>query len=286
MKRNLKRTPSTEDFANPQSIELPILKKSRISDINNSELYKCTICLELCTSFGDHQICCLKCGHLFGYSCIYKWLDCKNGSRSHNCPQCNSIAKKKDIRIVHCNGIIVKDNYDEETTYKQLHNLKCQVQTKDMKIHQLLSEEQRMKQKLAHYDEELRIMKDQLKIFKKNQISSNCVVIEDWKKFSLHKEYPAAIMEPYYFENNIIYSSQNVIMSIDVERSVLKQKYNIHSNIVKDVRLNYSQPSTMLSVGLDKNINLTDLRSTTKIKKVSSSSKLWSCYWSNIDFNS
>jgi hypothetical protein len=45
----------------------------------------CTICLEPWSSSGPHRAACLACGHLFGQSCILKWLQ-----QSAKCPQCNS----------------------------------------------------------------------------------------------------------------------------------------------------------------------------------------------------
>jgi E3 ubiquitin-protein ligase RFWD3 len=44
----------------------------------------CSICFEAYTTEGEHTLSCLKCGHVFGRSCIDKWL------KSHSqCPLCN-----------------------------------------------------------------------------------------------------------------------------------------------------------------------------------------------------
>lgn len=45
----------------------------------------CMICYEKWTTSGAHRVVCLKCGHLFGQSCIAQWL-----RQSFKCPQCNS----------------------------------------------------------------------------------------------------------------------------------------------------------------------------------------------------
>ncbi|KAH0619452.1 hypothetical protein JD844_000095 [Phrynosoma platyrhinos] len=43
----------------------------------------CAICFEEWTNAGEHRLSALRCGHLFGYSCIQKWLKGQAGK----CPQ-------------------------------------------------------------------------------------------------------------------------------------------------------------------------------------------------------
>ncbi|KAI0557864.1 WD40/YVTN repeat-like containing protein [Gracilaria domingensis] len=59
----------------------------------------CTICLEPWTSSGSHQVCCMPCGHLFGYSCIKQWI--RGGhSRKRECPTCKTPGRVKDLRYL------------------------------------------------------------------------------------------------------------------------------------------------------------------------------------------
>lgn len=58
----------------------------------------CIICLENWTSAGPHQICCLPCGHLFGYACIRQWLG--RSRRGRQCPNCKTSARIKDLRYI------------------------------------------------------------------------------------------------------------------------------------------------------------------------------------------
>ncbi|GJU16308.1 zinc finger, RING/FYVE/PHD-type containing protein [Tanacetum coccineum] len=41
---------------------------------NRCQLDDCLICYKPSTTHGKHQICCLPCGHMYGFSCIKKWL--------------------------------------------------------------------------------------------------------------------------------------------------------------------------------------------------------------------
>lgn len=58
----------------------------------------CIICMEPYTGTGSHQICCLPCGHLFGYECIHKWLS--QSKKHRHCPQCKTHSRVKEIRYI------------------------------------------------------------------------------------------------------------------------------------------------------------------------------------------
>lgn len=72
---------------NPLSAESPEL-------IVNST---CSICEEAWTENGNHQLASLCCGHVFGESCIQRWL---NESNRHRCPICNQEASGNEIRKI------------------------------------------------------------------------------------------------------------------------------------------------------------------------------------------
>ncbi|KAH8497351.1 hypothetical protein H0E87_019864 [Populus deltoides] len=67
----------------------------------------CAICMESWRSEGDHQVSCLPCGHLYGFSCISKWL--QRPVPTTKCPQCNAKCKFKDIRKLYTTPVVVID---------------------------------------------------------------------------------------------------------------------------------------------------------------------------------
>ncbi|GMP50302.1 hypothetical protein CsSME_00016974 [Camellia sinensis var. sinensis] len=68
----------------------------------------CPICMEAWSNGGDHQVCCLPCGHLYGASCIKKWL--QQRKNSEKCPQCNRKCTLKDVRVIYASQIVVIDH--------------------------------------------------------------------------------------------------------------------------------------------------------------------------------
>ena len=75
----------------------------------------CIICHEEFVNSGEHRVISLGCGHLFGDSCIRKWL----ASRK-SCPSCNKKATRKDIRPIFCSRLVLRDTSELEAAKKEL----------------------------------------------------------------------------------------------------------------------------------------------------------------------
>ncbi|TRY85813.1 hypothetical protein DNTS_011860 [Danionella cerebrum] len=69
----------------------------------------CSICLEPWTSAGDHRLSALRCGHLFGFICISRWLS----GGGDKCPQCNKPAKRAQIIFLYARRLRALDNTEE-----------------------------------------------------------------------------------------------------------------------------------------------------------------------------
>ncbi|XP_028946602.1 uncharacterized protein [Malus domestica] len=73
----------------------PETSSSAAGGIGSKQGLICSICLDSRTVEGDHRICSLPCGHLFGMSCINRWLQHKDTGK---CPICNR--KKCELKDV------------------------------------------------------------------------------------------------------------------------------------------------------------------------------------------
>ncbi|BFZ05438.1 hypothetical protein BsWGS_08477 [Bradybaena similaris] len=69
----------------------------------------CPICLTPWTTCGEHRLTSLKCGHLFGHSCIIRWLE-----TSYNCPYCYTHAEVTDLRNIFAPNIKAEDTTDRD----------------------------------------------------------------------------------------------------------------------------------------------------------------------------
>ncbi|XP_017724205.1 PREDICTED: E3 ubiquitin-protein ligase RFWD3 isoform X2 [Rhinopithecus bieti] len=90
----------------PQKSE-PLLPSASVDE---EEGDTCTICLEQWTNAGDHRLSALRCGHLFGYSCISTWLK----GQVRKCPQCNKKARHSDIVVLYARTLRALDTSEQE----------------------------------------------------------------------------------------------------------------------------------------------------------------------------
>ncbi|XP_060967711.1 uncharacterized protein LOC133035658 isoform X1 [Cannabis sativa] len=83
---------------------------SQEKEWNRSEIdgLFCPICMEAWCNDGDHHICCLPCGHIYGMSCIEKWLQMRKNQGK--CPQCNKKCTLKDVRKLFASQLVTVDD--------------------------------------------------------------------------------------------------------------------------------------------------------------------------------
>lgn len=86
---------------------------SGASGVSGASGAKCAICLQNMTSDGEHRIASLKCGHVYGYSCISSWID--RTSRA-TCPKCRVSTGRGDIRVLHFDSDPVVPGEEPQST--------------------------------------------------------------------------------------------------------------------------------------------------------------------------
>ncbi|KAJ2745852.1 RING finger and WD repeat domain-containing protein 3 [Coemansia sp. BCRC 34301] len=123
----------------------------------------CPICFEGWTASGGHRLASLKCGHLFGRSCIRKWLSqsqkAQQGQRTNGggkcCPECKQVATVRDIRVLFARSVTAVDGARVEELAAEnkrlgveLSALRGKVAEHTIRHHQMLNEVKRLRTEL------------------------------------------------------------------------------------------------------------------------------------------
>ncbi|XP_035913589.1 E3 ubiquitin-protein ligase RFWD3-like [Anopheles stephensi] len=93
----------------------------------------CSICLDEWTLTGEHRVVSLKCGHLFGMSCIKRWMQDKPAA-SRSCATCKARATMRDIRFIYARCVKAVDNTREEELLQELSREKLKVIDLNIKL--------------------------------------------------------------------------------------------------------------------------------------------------------
>ncbi|XP_039488547.2 E3 ubiquitin-protein ligase RFWD3 [Drosophila santomea] len=110
----------------------------------------CPICLDSWEMSGDHRLVSLRCGHLFGESCIRRWLnESQRQSSVKVCPQCKTKATFRDIRHLYAKRIQMLDTdirEQLEAERRRTHTLTTELATAKL-AHTLTAEKLMLLQK-------------------------------------------------------------------------------------------------------------------------------------------
>ncbi|XP_030385453.1 E3 ubiquitin-protein ligase RFWD3 [Scaptodrosophila lebanonensis] len=81
----------------------------------------CPICLDSWEMSGEHRLVSLRCGHLFGESCIRRWLtESMRQSSVKVCPQCKTKATNRDMRYLYARRLRAIDRSEEHRLRNEL----------------------------------------------------------------------------------------------------------------------------------------------------------------------
>ncbi|KAG8073091.1 hypothetical protein GUJ93_ZPchr0006g43206 [Zizania palustris] len=112
--------------------------QARVSPAAAAERQACPVCMEAWTAQGAHRICCIPCGHVYGRSCLEKWLT-QRGNASATCPQCGKRFSHNDIINLYAPEVSVP-NTDLEKEILYLRGKSESLEEKVMKHEKLLKD--------------------------------------------------------------------------------------------------------------------------------------------------
>ncbi|KAK2581156.1 hypothetical protein KPH14_007965 [Odynerus spinipes] len=259
----------------------------------------CPICMELWTTTGEHRLCCLRCGHLFGRSCLLKWLQVSCSASNRRCPQCNRKAAVKDIRMLYAKKLVCIDTSELEVLKDQLSTVtaeknRIEVELSKCSLRQKLYEQQltNMKTHIAELESQLSTVKQD---FNRCQSTSTKTSTKFHLERSLEicKEDGCRVLDynPWYGLLVVSQKSTNSLFAgygikkVDVENLVPRQFVFLHTQAIRDITFHTSQQSVLLSVGFDKCAKLIDIQNNIVMHTYTTDFTLWSCCWSGDDPN-
>ncbi|XP_036608476.1 E3 ubiquitin-protein ligase RFWD3 isoform X3 [Trichosurus vulpecula] len=265
----------------------------------------CAICFEQWTSAGDHRLSALRCGHLFGYKCISKWLRGQAGK----CPQCNKKAKRSDIVVLYARTLKALDTSEQERMKSSL--LKEQMLRKEAELEsaqcrlqlQVLSDECN---RLRSHVQELKVLVAQHGSNPAQPGSSqacfqNCLPLSQTqhkyqfqKAFTVSQEGRCRVMA-YCDSLSCLVVSQpspqatflpgfgvKMISMADMKSS---QYVPMHSREIRGLAFSRRPNSWLLSAALDNTLKLTSLETNTVVQTYHTGRAVWSCCWCLDDEN-
>ncbi|NXE13711.1 RFWD3 ligase, partial [Lophotis ruficrista] len=266
----------------------------------------CAICFEQWTNAGDHRLSALRCGHLFGYTCIERWLKGQAGK----CPQCNKKAKRSDIVILYARTLKALDTSEQERMKsslekEQMLRRQAELESAQSRLQlQVLTDEC---SKLRKQVQELKALVAQHNASASQQPGSSCSGLpgslpssQSQRKYHLEKVFVVSQtgncrVMAYCDSLSCLVVSQPSPQSTFIPGCGVKmmsvanlkssQYIPIHSKQIRGLAFGSRADGLLLSAALDNTLKLTSLATNTVVQTYNAGRPVWSCCWCLDDTN-
>ncbi|XP_074737766.1 E3 ubiquitin-protein ligase RFWD3 isoform X1 [Strix uralensis] len=266
----------------------------------------CAICFEQWTNAGDHRLSALRCGHLFGYTCIERWLKGQAGK----CPQCNKKAKRSDIVILYARTLKALDTSEQERMKsslekEQMLRRQAELESAQSRLQlQVLTDEC---SKLRKQVQELKALVAQHNASASQQPGSSRTCppgglpsSQSQRKYHLEKVFVVSQtgncrVMAYCDSLSCLVVSQPSPQSTFIPGCGVKmmsvanlkssQYIPIHSKQIRGLAFGSRADGLLLSAALDNTLKLTSLATNTVVQTYNAGRPVWSCCWCLDDAN-
>ncbi|XP_033752324.1 E3 ubiquitin-protein ligase RFWD3-like isoform X2 [Pecten maximus] len=276
------------------------------TDDDDDDANTCPICFEEWTTSGSHRLASLRCGHLFGHSCIDKWLRGQGGK----CPQCNAKAKRQDIRLLYAKAIKALDTSERDRALQDLEKEKearrrCEMEAAQTRLQYQLSVEEcnRLKAELDRVTQTVQSLR--------SQASSSSLPLT---QTSPTRQIQARLNGQFMLEKTIkIWEAGNCrVMDYSSSLATLVvsqpsasplfpgfgikkvsmmdfktcQYLTLHTKAIRDVCFHpLVDDGMLLSASMDKTVKMTSVISNAVVQSYETPQPVWSCVWNTDDRN-
>ncbi|NXN87195.1 RFWD3 ligase, partial [Bombycilla garrulus] len=266
----------------------------------------CAICFEQWTNAGAHRLSALRCGHLFGYTCIERWLKGQAGK----CPQCNKKAKRSDIVILYARTLKALDTSEQERMRsslekEQMLRRQAELESAQSRLQlQVLTDEC---SKLRKQVQELKALVAQHNVSTTQQPSSSRSCFpgslpssQSQRKYHLEKVFLVSQagncrVMAYCDSLSCLVVSQPSPQSTFIPGCGVKmmslanlkssQYIPIHTKQIRGLAFGTRADGLLLSAALDSTLKLTSLATNTVVQTYNAGRPVWSCCWCLDDTN-
>ncbi|NWT62049.1 RFWD3 ligase, partial [Erythrocercus mccallii] len=277
-----------------------------VAPLDEEEGDTCAICFEQWTNAGDHRLSALRCGHLFGYTCIERWLKGQAGK----CPQCNKKAKRSDIVVLYARTLKALDTSEQERMRsslekEQMLRRQAELESAQSRLQlQVLTDEC---SKLRKQVQELKALVAQYNVSTSQQPGSSRTCLpgslpssQSQRKYHLEKAFLVSQtgncrVMAYCDSLSCLVVSQPSPQSTFIPGCGVKmmslanlkssQYIPIHSKQIRGLAFGTRADGLLLSAALDNTLKLTSLATNTVVQTYNAGRPVWSCCWCLDDTN-
>ncbi|XP_009579415.1 PREDICTED: E3 ubiquitin-protein ligase RFWD3 [Fulmarus glacialis] len=302
--------PGSHEEAEVQQKQRTPLKKLEpsvpVAPLDEEEGDTCAICFEQWTNAGGHRLSALRCGHLFGYTCIERWLKGQAGK----CPQCNKKAKRSDIVILYARTLKALDTSEQERMKsslekEQMLRRQAELESAQSRLQlQVLTDEC---SKLHKQVQELKALVAQHNVSASQQSGSSRTCLpgslpssQSQRKYHLEKGFVVSqtgncrvmaycdalsclVVSQPSPQSTFIPGCGVKMMSVANLKS--SQYIPIHSKQIRGLAFGSRADGLLLSAALDNTLKLTSLATNTVVQTYNAGRPVWSCCWCLDDTN-
>ncbi|XP_041852349.1 E3 ubiquitin-protein ligase RFWD3 [Melanotaenia boesemani] len=270
----------------------------------------CTICFEAWTTAGEHRLSALRCGHLFGYTCIQRWM--KSQGSAAKCPQCNKKVKRSDIVLLYAPKLRALDNSEQESLKRSLEQEQSLRRKAELESAQYKLKLQVVTNQYGQAQQELQELKSLMAQTGRNSVpssssfssssSSTSLLFSQSQRiegsrtaqYSFFKAVPVSqtggcrvlsYCEPLSCLLASQPSPQSTLVpgcgvkKVSVVNMKATQYVPIHSKQIRGLSFNRQNDSLLLSAALDNTVKLTSLLTNTVVQTYNAVKPVWSCCW-------
>ncbi|NXG50700.1 RFWD3 ligase, partial [Psilopogon haemacephalus] len=266
----------------------------------------CAICFEQWTNAGAHRLSALRCGHLFGYTCIERWLKGQAGK----CPQCNKKAKRSDIVILYARALKALDTAEQErmkSSLEQEQKLRKEAELESAQSRlqlQLLTDEcsklRKQVQELKALVAQHNLSASQQPSSSRSQVPGSLPSSQSQRKYHLEKVFLVSqsgncrVMTYCDSLSCLVVSAPSPqstfipgcgVKMMSVANLKSSQYIPIHSKQIRGLDFGRRSDGLLLSGALDNTLKLTSLTTNTVVQTYNAGRPVWSCCWCLDDTN-